>query len=232
MDHLYTARFVVKEGKARRYELGRSDFPAGSPLFPDVPDGTYQFYSGHVSSIHWGGISTEVPKDNPLYSTKPENVQKLYNLGIEMNNYFTPKKGSESNFPHRYAYFREGDLYLLGAPILKKGDPALAAFEKREKERAAKSTKAVPYAAFKGIGPPVTKEGKIDLEFIRRFGVTVPDKEYLVLGDNHAMSSDSRVFGFVPEANLQGAPCWIIWPPGDRLGTPPQKPYPFINCRE
>jgi signal peptidase I len=43
------------------------------------------------------------------------------------------------------------------------------------------------------------------------------------------MSSDSRVFGFVPEDNIQGAPSLIIWPPGERLGPPPQKPYPLFN---
>ena len=50
-----------------------------------------------------------------------------------------------------------------------------------------------------------------------------------MLGDNHAMSQDSRYFGPVPQANLQGAPSLIIWPPGDRLGSPNQKPYPFLN---
>jgi signal peptidase I len=73
------------------------------------------------------------------------------------------------------------------------------------------------------------KDGKIDVPFIRTFGITVPEKEYLVLGDNHSRSSDSRIFGFVPENNLQGAPCLIIWPPGDRWGCPEQKPYPFMN---
>ena len=223
MDHLYTARFVVQDGRARRYELGRNDFPPGSPRFPGVPDGTYEFYFGKLSKIHWGGIPTAAPQENPLYSRKPENVQKLFNLGIEMNNFFSPTEGNDSYFPHRYAYFRDGDLYLLGAPILKKDDPILLSFQKNEQEREVQSTSSKPYIPFKDYGPPP------NAEFIRRFGIAVPDKQYLVLGDNHAMSSDSRVFGFVPQANLQGAPCWIIWPPGDRLGPPPQKPYPFLN---
>jgi signal peptidase I len=228
MDNLYTARFVVKDERAKRYELGNATFSAGSPLFPGVPNGTYEFYSGKASSIHWAGISSAVPKEDPLYSHKAENIQKLFNLGIEMNNYFSPEQGIEAAFPHRYAYFREGTLYLMGVPVIRKEDETLLKFEKREEEKQAKASLSKPYVAFKDYGPPL-KEGKINAEFIKNFGITVPEKEYLVLGDNHAMSSDSRVFGFVPEANLQGAPCWIIWPPGDRLGAPPQKPYPFMN---
>ncbi len=52
---------------------------------------------------------------------------------------------------------------------------------------------------------------------------------YLVLGDNHAMSADSREFGFVPESNLRGSPDCIFWPPGPRFGVPNQPPYPFVN---
>jgi signal peptidase I len=49
-----------------------------------------------------------------------------------------------------------------------------------------------------------------------------------VLGDNHAMSADSRVFGFLPQENLQGVPDLIIWPPG-RIGHPNQTPYPLFT---
>jgi len=228
MDNLYTARFVVRDGRARRYLLDDQRFYPGSPSFPGVPDGTYEFYFGKASSIHWGGISTAVSKDNPIYSKSPNNVQKLFNLGIEMNAAYSPRPNNQLLFPHRYAYFRDGDLYLMGAPIIKKDDPTLIAFHRKEEERQAASTAKNPYVAFKDYGPPL-KDGKIDIDFIRTFGVTIPEKHYLVLGDNHAMSADSRVFGFVPQNNLQGAPYWIIWPPGDRLGPPPQKPYPFMN---
>jgi len=43
------------------------------------------------------------------------------------------------------------------------------------------------------------------------------------------MSADSRVFGFVPEGNLEGAPSVILWPPGERWGMPPQTAYPLLN---
>jgi signal peptidase I len=102
------------------------------------------------------------------------------------------------------------------------------AFHKAEAEKEKKSTPQSPYVAFKDYGPPI-KDGALDKEFIKTFGYTVPDGHYLALGDNHAMSSDSRVFGPVPETNLQGAPWLILWPPSDRIGPPDQKPYPFMN---
>lgn len=225
MNNLYTARFIVKEGQSRSYGEGsRRD----GPLFSDVENGTYEFYYGKATKIHLMGIPTEVPLNNPLYSHSPENIQKLFNLGIDMDIAFSPSKNNAHLFPRRYAYFRDGDLFLMGASILKKDEKTLLTFHEREERREAKSTSQAPYIAFKDYGPPL-KDNKIDVDFIRTFGFTIPEKSYLVLGDNHAMSSDSRIFGFIPENNLQGAPSLIIWPPGDRLGSPAQKPYPFMN---
>lgn len=228
MDHLYTARFVIEDGVARNYSLVNRRVRPDNPRFAGVPDGTYEFYSGKASKIIWGGIEKAVPAEDPLYSHDPKNIQKLYNFGIEMSGYYAPTPQNKTYFPNRYAYFRDGDLYLLGAAILKKDDPVLIAFNEREQKRQSQATAKAPYVAFKDYGPPM-KGGHIDVDFIRTFGVKVPEQHYMVLGDNHAMSSDSRVFGFVPQNNLQGAPCWIIWPPGDRLGSPSQKPYPFMN---
>ncbi|MBA2728164.1 MAG: signal peptidase I [Parachlamydiaceae bacterium] len=228
MDHMYTARIVFKDGKATRYSVDSPQFGSQSPTFAKVPDGTYEFYEGKLSSLGWGAIEYAASKDNPLYSRDPSNVQKLYNLGISTNNAYNPQGSQQLYFPSRYAYFRDGDLYLLGAPILKKDDPILAKFNVKELQREKNSPKDKPYIAFMDNGPPL-KDGKYDVEKIRTFGLKVPEKNYYVLGDNHAMSSDSRAFGFLPEANLQGAPSLIIWPPGERLGPPPQKPYPLLT---
>lgn len=228
LDNMYTARFVVDDGRATRYNVEGSRFGASSPRFPGVPNGTYEFYFGKADKVGWAALTSPVPADSPLYKKTPENVQKLFNVGVEFDNSVAPGSPSQRYYPQRYAYFRDGDLYLMGAPILKKDDPVLVAFNKSEAEKAEKSSSSLPYAAFKDYGPPVKADGSYDKDFIRTFGVKVPEKHYVALGDNHAMSSDSRVFGFVPEDNLQGAPSWIVWPPGDRWGAPEQKPYPIF----
>lgn len=228
MEHMYTARLVFKNGRATRYSVGAPYFDGEAPQFPGVPDGTYEFYEGKLVNIGWGAIAHEVKLNHPLYSHDPRNVQKLFNLGIEMHGSYAPSFQNHWNVPSRYAYFRDGDLYVLGAPLLKKEDPLLEEFNAREEKKEKRASKDKPYAAFKDYGPPV-KEGKFDAPFIRTFGVTIPEKNYLVLGDNHAMSADSRDWGFVPEDNLQGAPSLILWPPGTRLGEPWQAPYAFLT---
>lgn len=227
MNNMYTARFIVKEGRATRYNIGTPHFGKHSPLFPHVPDGTYEFYYGKAYQIGLAGIPSLLPPEHPLYRLDVENVQRLYNLGVEFHASLAPNR-TVSHFPSRYAYFREGDLYALGAPLFKKEDPLLSDFLKTEEKKEAETALSLPYVAFKDHGPPL-KEGVWDKEFIRTFGLTIPEKQYFVLGNNHAMSADSRVFGFVPEANLQGAPSLIIWPPGERLGPPAMKPYPLFN---
>jgi signal peptidase I len=42
----------------------------------------------------------------------------------------------------------------------------------------------------------------------------VPPGDYFVLGDNRAVSSDSRDWGFVPRANIIGRAAFVYWPLG------------------
>lgn len=228
MDNMYTARFVVKNNHATRYAPDQAVFSRFSPRFNGVEDGTYEFYFGKGYTVGFGGYLSALKDTSELYSKTPENIQKMYNLGIDLLTIKNPSIGNQNNFPHRYAYFRDGDLYLLGQPILKKDDPVLQAFVEREKARAESSLPRKPYIPFIDNGGPV-KDGEVDIDFIKTFGVTVPEGHYLVLGDNHAMSADSRYFGFVPQGNLEGAPSLIIWPPGERWGFPLQKPYPVLT---
>jgi signal peptidase I len=225
MDNIYTARFVVQDGRARRYSVEQRHFGPGSPHFPGIPDGTYEFYAGKASKILWGGMTQELSKQDPLYNRDPASIQRLFNLGIDMSTYFEPHSQLQVYMPTRYSYFREGSLYLLGAELMKKDDPVLVKFNEQETQRELDSNKSTPYIAFNDYGPPL-RDGKLDKEFIKAFGIQVPEKHYMALGDNYAMSSDSRYFGFVPEQNVQGAPSFLIWP---KVGLPNQKPYPWIT---
>ena len=47
----------------------------------------------------------------------------------------------------------------------------------------------------------------------------IPAASYFVLGDNRAMSCDSRRWGFVPRSNIIGRAEAIYWPP-NRVGEP------------
>ncbi len=228
--NLYTARFIVQNGFARRYGLSSFSMKQTTflPQLSMAPDGTYEFYNGKAYEILWQGIAKELPDTHPLTQYTPETTLLLYNLGIEFDTRFSPQMRYNLS-PSRYTYFRDGDLYLMGAPILQKEDPSLKAFVKNEEEKQKKQNIQYPYAPFIDQGPPILANGSLDVEKIKKYGLVIPDQGYLALGDNHAMSADSRDFGFVPASNIRGAPNLIFWPYGPRWGYPNQPPYPFIN---
>ena len=229
-QNLYTARFHVIDGYAIRYgsKSNNKQYQYYSPKLEKVPDGTYEFYYGKAYQVLWGGLTKELQKDHPLYQFSIDQIQTLFNLGIEFNTFFEPHSQHPYYLPSRYTYFRNGNLFVMGAPLMKKEDPALATFVSKELTKQRNAPSYHPYFPFIDGGPPM-KEGEIDLDYLHKYGVTVPEGYYLALGDNYAMSADSRDFGFVPENNIRGAPTFIFWPFGDRFGRPLQTPYPFFN---
>lgn len=229
MKAMYTCRFIVKGGRATSYRQGEEKISHSSVYFPKVPDGSYEFYYGKAFKVGWGGITTALPSDHPLYNESPANIQRLFNVGIEMRTEVEPAVPNQPFFPNRYIYFRDGALYAMGGLIMEKDDPLLKSFSQREAQKEKVSTTERPYVAFKDYGPPLTEDGKLNRPFVETFGYKIPEGHYLGLGDNHAMSQDSRYFGPIPQANLQGAPSLIIWPPGERWGIPNQKPYPLLT---
>ena len=227
-SHLYTARFVIKNGFASRWGTIKKNH-LFLPHLPGVPDGTYEFYHGKAYKIGWQGVTKELPKDHPLYQFDPKRLQLLFNLGIEFDTRFSPDSKHHIFYPVRYAYYRDNDLYVMGIPLLKEADPTLQTFIKNEHTLATNAQSHRPYLPFIDNGPPLNEDGTINKEIINTFGLTIPAKKYLALGDNHAMSSDSRDFGFVPEDNLRGGPFFIFWPPGNRFGTPLQPSYQLFT---
>ncbi len=225
---LYTSRFIVKDGLMHRYGMSKDEWKYTSffPNLDDVPDGTYEFIAGKAYQIGFEGLSKELPLDHALYTFSLERVQLFFNLGIECNTLFAPSKGIATLRPARYAYFREGDLFVMGQKLLSRGHPFLLRFLEIEYE---KTTQQPRYIAFTDCGPPYLPDGSLNIDRIKRYGLLIPERSYLALGDNHAMSGDSRVFGFVPQENLRGGPFWIFWPLGERWGEPHQPPYPWLT---
>lgn len=230
-NNLYTARFIVKNGIAYRY--GQDPKIAGKspylPHLPGIPNGCYEFYYGKAYEVKWEGITFELPSTHPLYRFDPARLQLLFNIGIEFDMRYAPQVKNQHLVPARYAYFRDKNLYVMGAPLFDKGDPILLNYIIREEALRNASNTQSPYVPFLDNGPPLHSDGSLNSDFIKQYGIVVPHDMYLALGDNHAMSADSRDFGFVPQQNLRGGPEFIFWPPGSRWGAPNQPPYPFFN---
>jgi signal peptidase I len=67
-------------------------------------------------------------------------------------------------------------------------------------------------------GKPISEKGyTIKPDFGNYGPVTVPARDFFVLGDNRNNSEDSRFFGYVPGGNIIGKAIFIYWPP-QRLG--------------
>ena len=113
--------------------------------------------------------------------------------------------------------------------MIKKDDPILLKFIQQEYLRQEAAPNYRPHIPFDDPGPPLTSEGEIDTALLQQKGITIPVNRYMALGDNYAMSADSRDFGLVPEENIRGAPDYIFWPPGPRFGAILQVDHPFFN---
>ncbi|SCA59093.1 hypothetical protein AB751O23_DD_00010 [Chlamydiales bacterium SCGC AB-751-O23] len=219
MQHMYTVRFFVQNQKAYRYHLEKA---FKSPEIKEVPlkglkDGLYEFYYGKAYSIDqgWksflsGGKRSLLPLDHSIYDTRPSRVLSLFNEGIAFGANSTELRNS------RYAFFRNGDFCLLGEKIFDKEDPVLKNFVQKEQMKV-----DLGQRAFIDHGSPI-KDGKINKELLERHGYKVPQGHYLLLGDNHAQSSDSRDFGAVPFSHVRGSPSFRLWPFDDRFGFPNQ----------
>jgi len=213
---LYTARITIKEARAHRYHF-ENIHGKGIALPNEIPNGCYEFYHGKALQIGWGGSATELDSSHPIYPKNGKQLAFWFNAGIDVS----PDSLSTTSpqLPTRFAYFQNGDLCVMGQIIYTKDDPILSWSEKKEISR---QSHDYNYFAFQDSGPPES------LEYIKDYGYRVPDGHYLLLGDNPAMSIDSRFFGPVPEENIEGTPLLLFWPFGSRWGRPTQ-PYQLLS---
>jgi signal peptidase I len=212
MQHMMTARFVIHNQKGYRFDYFSSVSNTNTnwlPTYPNVENGIYEFFNGVLYKLNNYGYY-RLPKASPLYSMDNQNIQTLFNHGIEQHVYFSPKYGNDL-LPARFAYYNDGDLYLLGHKVFDKDDQVLINYVQDQKQQAIKANSFSPFAPFIDEGPPL-KDGKIDKEVIDQYGIKIPKGYYLALGDNHAVSGDSREFGLVPQNNLKGTPIIRFWP--------------------
>ena len=213
-NNIYTARFCVKNEYAYRYGSSIKTTKY-LPKLIGVKDGCYEIQNGHAYSVDWFGIVSKLKDDHPLNQFSPERTKILYNLGIDFFTFLEPYRKNQLQVPSRYAYFRDKNFYLMGKRIAKQRNATLVNFIQREYK---KQSTIHQYKPFEDLGPPFDSNGKLNKEIIAKYGIKIPDKMYLFLGDNYAGSSDSRDFGFVPEDNLKGGVNFIFWPPSKRWG--------------
>ncbi len=211
---LYTARLVIKDNRMHRYyfeETSKTEIP----LDKAIPSGIYEFYHGKAFEIGFGGTSFTLPKNHPIYPKTTREFALLFNCGIDVSS--ESYSSTSWKMPIRFAYYRDGSLIVMGVEVFPKEDETLKTFEQKEMARQAKD---FSYFAFLDNGSP--DKDPLGVQFFKNYGFRVPEDHYLLLGDNPAMSLDCRYFGPVPEENIQGSPIFILWPFGQRWGTPPQ----------
>lgn len=230
-SHMTTMRFIVKNGKFFQYSFEgiKNEYHRYAPSFEGIPDGTYEYYNGDVYKIHTMGFRTRVHHEHPLTKYSPEKTLFFFNLGIEMFSPFIPKSSDDLLRPSRYTFFKNGDLYLLGHPIIKKNDPQLVDFIQNEYLKQSIGTTLRPYPPFQDMGAPLLPTGELDKDLIKEKGLAIPPDHYLALGDNYEASLDSRDFGFLPQSNIRGAPTFIFWPISPRFGSFPQPAMHYFN---
>jgi signal peptidase I len=131
-DGLYTARFIVKANQT--YCYGATGEQSTVKL-EDIPNRTYEFYHGNAYKTYPTGIAKLLPKTHHLCEYSIDRLDLLYNIRIEMNSFYLTKSKEDPILPSRYAYFREGELCVLGHPLLKSNDTALASFAKLEQKK-------------------------------------------------------------------------------------------------
>lgn len=153
-----------------------------------IPDGKYLFENGiaySVATINW--FKKALPKNHAIYDVR--NIIAFYNHGTTFY---------KRAFSQRYVYFFHNDLFIMGQKFLSHKSKKLSTFIAKEKLRSDTET---PF-----IDDPILfdDKGSVQTAIIQKYGMKVPKKHYLMLGDNQGGSADSRSFGFLHENSIRG----------------------------
>ncbi len=149
-------------------------------------------------------------------------------------------KGSsmEPNFPDREFILTDKVKYRLGEPA--RGDVVVFEAPGTNGEEFIKRIIGLPGEEISINGSKIHINGKelvenyLAKEVLTRGNaflaegktIKVPADHFFVLGDNREASSDSRVWGFVPKANIRGR-AWVVYWPIPNFGPVPSVTYSF-----
>ncbi|HYM90530.1 MAG TPA: signal peptidase I [bacterium] len=112
-----------------------------------------------------------------------------------------------AKFVYRLEPVRQGDVVVFRYPLNPQRD-----FVKRVIGLPGDRVALKDGVVFVG-GQALSEKGyTIKPDFGNYGPVTVPARQYFVLGDNRNNSEDSRFFGYVPRGNIVGKATFIYWP--------------------
>ncbi|MBF5050847.1 Signal peptidase I [Candidatus Clavichlamydia salmonicola] len=211
-DGLTTSRFMIKKGSAF---LPRNNYLINNPFcisLPRIPDGSYELENGIAYQVFIGGFRKRLSPIHPLNHLTEGEIILLFNCGHMFSPLQNPSNFGPLYTPPRFAFFNNGSLFLGDIPVFSKEDKSLSTFNHQELEESLASPSHIPYIPFADRGSPLLNNGSLNIDFIKKFGLHIPENYIFVLGDNHAMSSDSRDFGFIPTSSLIGSPILCFWP--------------------
>ena len=156
-DNMYTSRFTSDKGYLQHFgKKYNSSFQLKDrPKVKGRPDdGAYEFLDGIAYKVQWQNDplsmfpSLAIPKklddSHPFASFSEKKCVTFYNMGIEQSK-FIATNTHMGIAPSRYAYYRDGNLYLMGAKILSKEESSMQAFITSEEQKILTDSSYVPF---------------------------------------------------------------------------------------
>jgi signal peptidase I len=141
----------------------------------------------------------------PYRDIQHNDIVVFYKPTEEANGEHLPLVKRVIGLPGDRLHLANGVVYLNGQPLpdIHAARPPYADFNAYRDDFPA----IAPSDAF-----GVTAQWSVELPTnIQNGDLVVPAGKYFVMGDNRAISLDSRYWGFVPRANIIGRPIFVYW---------------------